>query len=79
MPLYQKNVNLKIKLESRVNLIKQIGHASLYKLILKKLKAVKQYLKANLEKSFIVPSSSLFASPILIAHIGQKLRFCIDF
>jgi hypothetical protein len=79
MLLYRKNVDLKIKLESGVNPVKQIRYTSLYKLILKELKAVKQYLKANLEKGFIVPSSSPFASPILIAYIGQKLRFCVDF
>jgi hypothetical protein len=76
---HQKNTDLKIKLEPRANLVKQIRHAPLYKLTLEKLKAVKQYLKANLEKGFIVPSSSPFASPILIAHTGQKLRFCVDF
>jgi hypothetical protein len=79
MPPHRKNVDLKIKLEPRADLVKQIRHAPLYKLTLKELKAVKQYLKANLEKSFIVPSSSLFASPILIAYTGQKLRFCVDF
>jgi hypothetical protein len=70
MLLYQKNVDLKIELEPRVNPVKQIRYAPLYKLILEELEAVKQYLKANLEKSFIVPSSSPFASPILIAYIG---------
>jgi hypothetical protein len=76
---HRKNVDLKIKLEPRVNLVKQIRHAFLYKLTLKKLEAVKQYLEANLEKGFIMPSSNPFASPILIAYTGQKLRFCIDF
>jgi hypothetical protein len=79
IPPYQKDMDLKIKLESRVNLVKQIRYTSLYKLTLEELKTVKQYLEANLEKGFIMPSSSPFASPILIAHIGQKLRFCVDF
>jgi hypothetical protein len=79
MPPHRKDVDLKIKLEPGVDPVKQIRHAPLYKLTLKELEAVKQYLEANLEKGFIVPSSSPFASPILIAHTGQKLRFCVDF
>jgi hypothetical protein len=79
MPPHRKDVDLKIELEPGVDPVKQIRHASLYKLILEELKVVKQYLEANLEKGFIVPSSSLFAFPILIAYTGQKLRFCVDF
>jgi hypothetical protein len=79
MPPHRKDVDLKIELEPGADPVKQIGHAPLYKLTLEELEAVKQYLEANLEKGFIVPSSSPFASPILIAHTGQKLRFCVDF
>jgi hypothetical protein len=79
MPPHWKDIDLKIKLEPGADLVKQIRHAPLYKLTFKKLEAVKQYLKANLEKGFIMPSSSPFAFPILIAYIGQKLRFCVDF
>ncbi|MGH7238909.1 MAG: reverse transcriptase family protein, partial [Candidatus Saccharimonadales bacterium] len=46
---------------------------------LEELEAVKTYLEANLQKGFIVPSSASFASPILIAHSGNKLRFCVDY
>jgi hypothetical protein len=63
-------MNLKIELEPRVDPVKQIRHAPLYKLILKELKIIKQYLKANLKKGFIVPSSSSFAFLILIAYTG---------
>jgi hypothetical protein len=38
---YRKNIDLKIKLEPGADLVKQIRHAPLYKLTLKKLKAVK--------------------------------------
>jgi hypothetical protein len=43
------------------------------------LEAVKQYLAANLDKGFIMPLAAPFASPIFIAYLGSKLRFCVDF
>jgi hypothetical protein len=45
-----------------------------------KLQVVKQYLEENLEKGFIEPSNSPFASPILLVRKSQGgLRFCVDF
>ncbi|EEP81228.1 predicted protein [Uncinocarpus reesii 1704] len=46
---------------------------------MKELKTVKKYLVANLKKRFIVPTTALFTSPILIAHNGAKLCFCVNF
>jgi hypothetical protein len=41
IPPHRKNIDLKIKLELKANLVRQIRHAPLYKLTLKELKAVK--------------------------------------
>jgi hypothetical protein len=52
----------------------------LYKIFLEKLQAAKTYLLDNLAKGFIVPSSALYASPILMAKKpGGGLWFCVDF
>lgn len=40
---------------------------------------MKQYLEANLDKGFIVPSAAPFASPVLVARSAGKLRFCVDY
>src|SRR5467141_3302991 len=57
-----------------------LGHSSLYKQNAEELEAAKQYLTDNLNKGFIVPSSSPFASPILMARMPSgKLRFCVDY
>ena len=46
----------------------------------KELLIVKEYLLKNLYKGFIIPSSSLFASPILfIAKPNSGLHFYIDY
>jgi hypothetical protein len=46
----------------------------------KELLAVKEYLLDNLHKGFIMPSSSLFASPVLfVAKLNNSLRFCVDY
>ena len=52
----------------------------LYKLSLEELKIAKKYILKNLQKGFIIPSSSLYTSPILIAKkLGGGLHFYIDF
>ena len=57
-----------------------IGHSPLYRQTTEELLAVKQYLLDNLDKGFIVPSNSPFASPVLfVAKPNGSLRFCIDF
>jgi hypothetical protein len=46
----------------------------------KELLIVKEYLLKNLYKGFIIPSSFLFASPILfVAKPNSGLRFYIDY
>ncbi|MGH7240355.1 MAG: hypothetical protein ACREHG_09890, partial [Candidatus Saccharimonadales bacterium] len=78
LPPFRKNIDFKLELEEGKDPVKEVGHAPLYKMNLEELEAVKTYLEANLQKGFIVPSSAPFASPILIAHSGNKLRFCVD-
>ena len=44
------------------------------------LQAVKDYLKENLAKGFIVASSAPFASPVLfVRKPNGGLRFCVDY
>jgi hypothetical protein len=44
------------------------------------LLAVKEYLLENLDKGFIVLSSSPFASPVLfVAKLNSSLHFCVDY
>ena len=44
------------------------------------LKAVKKYLKDNLNKNFIQASSALIASSMLfVQKLGEKLRFCMNY
>jgi hypothetical protein len=52
----------------------------LYKISIKKLETLKQYLLNNLEKDFIEPNQSLFAAPVLfIKKPSGGLRFYIDY
>ncbi|EEP81225.1 predicted protein [Uncinocarpus reesii 1704] len=46
---------------------------------MEELKTVKKYLKTNLKKKFIVPTTAFFTSSILIVHNGAKLCFCVNF
>ena len=44
------------------------------------LKAIKKYLKNNLNKGFIQASSALIASPVLFVwKSGKELRFCVNY
>ena len=44
------------------------------------LEAVWQYLMENLKKGFIIPSSALYASPVLfIKKSNGDLQFCVDY
>lgn len=44
------------------------------------LRFAKDYIMQNLAKGFIVPSTALYASPILMAvKPGGGLRFCVDY
>ncbi len=52
----------------------------LYRQSTEELKATKQYLIDNLNKGFIVNSSSPFASPVLfVKKANGSLRFCVDY
>ncbi|OQE34336.1 hypothetical protein PENCOP_c021G03699 [Penicillium coprophilum] len=58
----------------------QPGYCPLYKLSFEELKAAKSYILENLEKGFIMPSSALYASPILmVKKANGGLRFCVDY
>ena len=56
------------------------GYCPLYRMSREELMAVKEYLEENLQKGFIVASSSPFASPILfVKKKDGSLRFCVDY
>lgn len=58
----------------------ELGYCPLYRMTAEELQAAKDYIMENLEKGFVVPSSSPYASPILMAKKpGGGLRFCVDY
>ena len=57
----------KIELESNTFPRKSIGYSPLYKLSAEELEAARKYIIENLNKGFIIPSNTPFASPILMA------------
>ena len=60
--------------------LNRISHSPLYKLSAEELEAARKYIIENLNKGFIVPTSTPFASPILMAKKpGGGLRFCVDY
>ncbi len=68
--------NYKIKLEKDILL----EYSSFYKQTTEELKALKQYLVDNLQKSFIKASAALFASLVLfVKKLDRSLQFCINF
>ena len=57
-----------------------LWNPSLYQMLTDELKAVKKYLKDNLNKGFIQVSSVLIASSILfIWKLREGLRFCVNY
>ena len=65
-----------IELESTASL----GNCPLYSMSPYKLQKVKEYIKENLEKGFITPSSAPYASPILfVQKKDEGLNFCVDY
>ena len=70
----------KIELENDKSPTESIGHSPLYKLSAEELEAARKYIVENLNKGFIVPTNTPFASPILMAKKpGGGLRFCVDY
>src|SRR6267378_3639493 len=57
----------KIELENDKSPTESIGHSPLYKLSAEELEAARKYIVENLNKGFIVPTNTPFASPILMA------------
>ena len=59
---------------------KILQNSPLYQMLTDELKAVKKYLKDNLNKSFIQVNSILIASSVLfIRKSEEKLRFCVNY
>jgi hypothetical protein len=57
-----------------------LSYSLLYQMTTEELFAVKEYLLKNLHKGFIVPSSSLFVSPMLfVVKLNSSLRFCVNY
>jgi hypothetical protein len=57
-----------------------IGYMPLWKQTTKELKAAKQYIMENLDKGFIAPRNTLFASPFLMARKPRGgLQFYMDY
>lgn len=67
------NIELKEQLSA-------LGYCPLYEIYEEELRFVEDYILKNLDKSFIVLSTALYVSPILIvAKLGRGLRFCVDY
>lgn len=59
---------------------KKLSLGPLYSMSNKELEELRQYLKENLEKGFIEPSTSSFVSPVLfVKKPGGGLRLCVDY
>jgi len=66
----------KIELEDE----SQLSRSQLYLLLNYKLQKIKEYLKENLKKKFIILSKASFASSILfVKKKDNSLRFCINY
>jgi hypothetical protein len=58
----------------------ELSYSPLYRITLKELEATQEYILENLNKDFIIPSNTPFASPILIASKPDgELRFYMDY
>ena len=59
---------------------KEHGYATLYKMFKPELVELKKYLKFNLRKSFIKPSTVVNASPVMFVRKSSgELKFCVDY
>lgn len=69
-----------INIPKDVDPAKIIRYSLLYKQSVQELEAAQDYIRQNLKKQFIVPSTAPYASPVLMAKKpGGGLQFCIDF
>ena len=58
----------------------QMPRSKIYPMSGDKLQKVKEYLKENLKKGFISPSTAPYASPVLfVVKPNGSLRFCVDY
>ena len=75
-PYYSYDYKIKLKGEGK----KALKYSLLYKILIKELKAVKEYITDNLNKGFIKLSQAPFATLILfVKKPNSFLRLCIDF
>ena len=64
----------------KLDITASLGTCPLYSMSPFKLQKVKEYIKENLEKGFITPSSASYTSPILFVQKKDGgLRFCMDY
>lgn len=69
---YDHNIELEAPLPSQFS--------PLYRQSTQELEATKEYIVENLQKGFIAPSTSGFASPVLfVKKPNGSLRFCVDY
>ena len=74
----ERHVDHRLHLEQEPGEV--LGYSPLYKMSSEELEAAREYILDNLNKGFIVPSQSPYASPILMARKpGGGLRFCVDY
>jgi hypothetical protein len=72
-------VDHKIELETG-HAIQELKQSPLYNKSSSELLAIREYLKDNLQKGFIVPSKAQYSSPVLfVSKPDGSLRFCIDY
>lgn len=75
-----RECDLKIKLKPGTDLTTDVGYEPLRRMSLEEAEAAKAYIMENLEKGFIEPAVTPWASPVLMAaKPGGGLRFCVDF
>jgi hypothetical protein len=76
LPPHRGDSDHRIELEEEA----KPGYCPLYKQSAEELEAIKKYITENLHKGFLVPSSSPYASPlIMVRKPDGGLRFCVDY